>query len=100
MARGNKALAAPGACDVEILQGQNAKDEYSQYVENGRWLRQNWGRIQEKYAGLIVVIVDPQEGKVNAYEDAQDARAFIRSLATPNQAYVRYVPAANEALLL
>lgn len=92
--------AASGAFDAEILQSLDAKAEYTEYYENASWLRQNWIQIQEKYPGQIIIIVDRDLDKISAFDEASEARKFIRELEVPNQAYVRYIPADNEALLL
>jgi hypothetical protein len=82
----------------KILKQRDAIEEYSNYEKNREWLMRNWKRIARQYAGKVIVIHG--EGIACSTEDAEEARTCLQSLGSPVQAYVRYIPAANEALLL
>jgi hypothetical protein len=83
---------------AKILRQKEAIEVYSGYGKNREWLRRNWKRISRDHAGKVVIIID--EDIACSTEDADEARRCLRSHGAPVQAYVRYVPAENEALLL
>ena len=82
----------------KILKRTDSRKEYSNYFNNGEWLRRNWKVIAREHAGKIIIIIDNDIACSTA--NADEARACLRERGSPVQAYIRYVPAENEALLL
>lgn len=82
----------------KILKQKDALEVYINYEKNREWLSRNWKRIAREHAGKVVII--HAEDVACSTKDAEAARTCLHSLDSPVQAYVRYIPAANEALLL
>lgn len=82
----------------KILKQSVSRKEYDNYFKNGQWLRSNWKAIARNHAGKIIIVIDSDIACSTG--DTEEARACLREYGSPVQAYVRYVPAENEALLL
>ena len=82
----------------KALNNDKTWDDHEAYRTNAEWLEHNLESIKEQHRGQVVVVLDRQI--VFSDQDTSKVREKIRSLPNRNQAYIRYIPAEKELLLL
>lgn len=81
-----------------LLSNKETLEDFQKYVANSRWFNDHFDEIVKEHAGKVVGVLD---NKIQfSDEDLQRIRMQIRSAPYLNQVYFRYVPQANEVLLL
>ncbi len=88
----------PDVTIQEALSKKETWDSYQKYWANHNWLDQNFEQIREKYEGRVVVVVN--QNIAFSSDNMEEIRKEVRGFDTPNEAYIRYIPAENELLLL
>nr|CBH36798.1 hypothetical protein BSM_02750 [uncultured archaeon] len=84
----------------EVFNKKEIWRNYSEYLRNIDWVKENFETIKDEHRGEVVVILDK---KVKFSDDnIEKVREDIRSLNPEqlNQSYIRYIPKEEELLLL
>jgi len=83
----------------EVIMDKKGWENGQKYIENARWLKDNFEEIEKDYKGKIVVV--REQKVIFSTEKAKEARKKLRSLDTilRNQSYIFYIPNEKEMVL-
>ncbi len=88
----------PDAVIQEAFSKKETWNNARNYWTNHLWFQKNQRKLKKSHSGQLVIVLN--EEVFFSSEDAEKVRKKLRHTPNRYEAYIQYIPAANELLLL